>query len=134
MLIIYIKLNCLSLAMALNSLTLYQESLDNFLLGHDGVIITLSASLHPYIIPREMGQLAVQNFQALREFEDNIHAFRRQHVDRSVREALLSHFDDTLMKVERIFTFHFLSVKAPNFLERSQGLNNLSRTLCSASK
>jgi hypothetical protein len=42
-----------------------------------------------------MEQLVSKNFQAMKEFEEHLLAFRKQDVDRSsVEEILLSHFEE----------------------------------------
>lgn len=47
-----------------------------------------------------MEQLVSENFQAIKEFEKLLSVFREQDVDRSsVKEALLSHFEELFKKV-----------------------------------
>lgn len=51
-----------------------------------------------------MEQLVSDNFQAINEFEKHLLAFRKQDVDRSsVREVLLSHFEELFEKVSVFF-------------------------------
>lgn len=53
-----------------------------------------------------------KNFQAMKEFEEHLLAFRKQDVDRSsVEEILLSHFEEFFEKVSIFFfsPFFFFS-------------------------
>jgi hypothetical protein len=57
-----------------------------------------------------MEQLVSKNFQAMKEFEEHLLAFRKQDVDRSsVEEILLSHFEEFFEKVSffSLFIFFF---------------------------
>ena len=51
-----------------------------------------------------------KNFQAIKEFEEHLLAFRKQDVDRSsVKEVLLSHFEELFEKVlSTFYPFVFL--------------------------
>lgn len=45
-----------------------------------------------------------KNFQAIKDFEEHLLAFRKQDVDRSsVKEVLLSHFEELFEKVSVYF-------------------------------
>ncbi|KAK9282811.1 hypothetical protein L1049_011033 [Liquidambar formosana] len=86
-----------------------KESLDNFLLGHDRFITTVAASLRPFVISKQMEQLVFQNFKAISEFEEHLCDLRGQDGDRrSVKEALLSHFED-LFKEAKLMEEEFKS-------------------------
>ncbi|GFY97181.1 midasin-like protein [Actinidia rufa] len=77
-----------------------KDLLDNFLLGHDRVVTSATASLHPCVISKQMEQLVLQNFQMIKEFENCLSTFRQQGEDRrSVKGVLLDHFEDILNKV-----------------------------------
>jgi len=55
-----------------------------------------------------MEQLVSKNFQAMKEFEEHLLAFRKQDVDRSsVEEILLSHFEEFFEKVSFFSLFFF---------------------------
>jgi hypothetical protein len=57
-----------------------------------------------------MEQLVSKNFQAMKEFEEHLLAFRKQDVDRSsVEEILLSRFEEFFEKVSffSLFIFYF---------------------------
>ncbi|XP_057977825.1 midasin isoform X2 [Malania oleifera] len=76
-----------------------KELLDYYLLGNDGVITTREASLHPHVMSEQMEKMVLQNFQAIREFEEQLSVFCGQDLDkRTVKEALLSHFDHIIVK------------------------------------
>jgi hypothetical protein len=50
-----------------------------------------------------------KNFQAMKEFEEHLLAFRKQDVDRSsVEEILLSHFEEFFEKVSFFSLFFFI--------------------------
>ncbi|KAG7997478.1 hypothetical protein I3843_01G213100 [Carya illinoinensis] len=76
-----------------------KELLDYYLLGRNGAITTFAGSSHCCVITRQMEQLVSENFQAIKEFEKLLSVFREQDVDRSsVKEALLSHFEELFKK------------------------------------
>jgi midasin len=84
--------------------TLSQESLDYYLLGQNRTITTLADSSHCYIVTKQMEQLVSKNFLAIKEFEEHLLAFHKQDVDRSsVKEVLLSHFEELFDKVPVYF-------------------------------
>ncbi|KAL6993116.1 hypothetical protein U1Q18_011234 [Sarracenia purpurea var. burkii] len=77
-----------------------KDLLDSLLIGHDRVVTSLTTSLHPYVLSKQMEQLVLQNLQMIKEFQKDLCAFRLQDEGRSsVKEALLGHFDDILKKV-----------------------------------
>jgi hypothetical protein len=56
-----------------------------------------------------MEQLVSKNFQAMKEFEEHLLAFRKQDVDRSsVEEILLSRFEEFFEKVSFFSLFFFI--------------------------
>lgn len=85
--------------------------MDYYLLGRNGAITTLAGSSHCCVITRQMEQLVSENFQAIKEFEKLLSVFRGQDPDRSsVKEALLSHFEELFKKVSVWFScFSFSS-------------------------
>ncbi|KAA8540261.1 hypothetical protein F0562_024176 [Nyssa sinensis] len=92
-----------------------KDLLDNYLLGHNRVITTEAAALHPYIISKQMEQLVFQNFLLIKKFEEHLCAFRNQDMDRrSVGKALLCHFEDILNKGNLIAEEYNSALQAGN--------------------
>ncbi|XP_052182550.1 midasin isoform X2 [Diospyros lotus] len=93
-----------------------KDLLDSYLVGHDRVVATsASASLHPIVVSKQMEQLVSQNFQMMKEFEVHLQAFRCQDEDkRSVKEILLSHFDDIFKKVKLVAEDYESSIRGRN--------------------
>ncbi|KAL8100236.1 hypothetical protein AgCh_032471 [Apium graveolens] len=56
-----------------------KDLLDEILLGCDRVITTEVLSLHPYGVTKNMEQMVTQNFMLIREFGDELSAFRKEH-------------------------------------------------------
>ncbi|XP_038723701.1 midasin [Tripterygium wilfordii] len=76
-----------------------KESLDDYLLGHHVAITTVNASSQPYIITKQMEQLVLNNFKVIKEFEEQVVAFRKQDLNKGLAvEALLGHFEEVFEK------------------------------------
>ncbi|XP_077240383.1 midasin-like protein isoform X2 [Tasmannia lanceolata] len=75
-----------------------KESLDQYLLGSNGVVSTPSAWMSPFIVSEQMENLVGENFQVINDFEDELEAFCGQNVEKSVKEPLLSRFKNIINK------------------------------------
>ncbi|CAK9179916.1 unnamed protein product [Ilex paraguariensis] len=102
-----------------------KDLLDNYLLGRDRVITTMGALLCPFGITKQMEQLIYQNFQFIREFEQNLRAFCKQDLDEgSVKEALLAHFEDIFEKNKLFAEEYNSAVQEKNQLETKVEVSN----------
>ncbi|KAJ4957407.1 hypothetical protein NE237_024518 [Protea cynaroides] len=118
--------DCQSIKVAVNSFLLFverfipdfqksKESLDHYLLGGSGSLTSPAASLPPFIISRQMEELAMQNFQVINAFEGHMRAFCSNAVEgRSVKEVLLSRFGDIFNKAKVVLE-EFRSVLDPRY-------------------
>uniref|UniRef100_A0A2P2MUQ4 Midasin-related family protein n=1 Tax=Rhizophora mucronata TaxID=61149 RepID=A0A2P2MUQ4_RHIMU len=72
-----------------------KESLDSYFLRQVGSKHAIP--FYPYVIPKQMKELVRENFQVIREFEEDL---CKQDFNRSlVMKTIFSHFDDTFKKV-----------------------------------
>lgn len=83
----------------------FQESLDNYLLGQNRVITNVASS-HLFVMSKEMEELVCHNFHIIEDFKMHLLLLNKADVDRSsVKDALLSHFDELFTKVSPLFYF-----------------------------
>ncbi|KAF7137371.1 hypothetical protein RHSIM_Rhsim07G0217300 [Rhododendron simsii] len=90
-----------------------KDLLDNHLLGRDRVLTSVTPTLHPYVVSKQMEQFVLQNFQMTKEFEKQLCALREQDEDRrSVNEVLLGRFDDILKKASSLEEYYYGHVQS----------------------
>ncbi|GAB2222234.1 hypothetical protein Drorol1_Dr00013440 [Drosera rotundifolia] len=77
--------------------------LDFYVLGDSRHAIKIATELRPILISKDMEQSVIQNFQIMREFRDDLIAFRGNQMSRSsVEDTLLHHFEAIIEKGEAL--------------------------------
>lgn len=80
--------------------TLFQESLDCYLIGRTKAVTAVTYSSHLCIVTQEMEQLVSENFKTIRDFKDRFLELQEHDLDRSTaRKVLIQHFQEIADKV-----------------------------------
>lgn len=80
-----------------------QDSLDRYLLGSNGIIVTPAACTPPFVVSKQMEQLVIENSDVINDFEECFQAICKQaFLRRSVDEPFLNRFRDI---IDRAFIY-----------------------------
>ncbi|KAJ9568543.1 hypothetical protein OSB04_004509 [Centaurea solstitialis] len=92
-----------------------KESLDNYLFGDRGSLISTSVILYPYGITKQMEQFVQQNFLLIRDFKERLRAFRKQDVHAGLaKDVLLDHFEEIFKKGDLLDEYYNSALEARN--------------------
>ncbi|KAI3759776.1 hypothetical protein L6452_07827 [Arctium lappa] len=92
-----------------------KELLDNYLFGDCGSLISTSVVLYPYGITKQMEQFVQQNFLLIKDFKEQLRAFRKQDVFAGLaKDVLLDHFEDIFKKGDLLDEYYNSALEARN--------------------
>lgn len=99
-----------------------QDSLDQYLLGSNGIIITPAACTPPFVVSKQMEQLVIENFEVIKDFEEGFQTIYKQaSLRRSVDEPLLNRFrgiiDRVCICIFFLWTWYILFLPFPHMLK-----------------
>ncbi|KAJ0755641.1 putative von Willebrand factor, type A, AAA+ ATPase domain, midasin, midasin, AAA lid domain 7 [Helianthus annuus] len=105
-----------------------KETLDSYLFGDCGSLISTSVVLHPYGITKEMEQFVQQNFTLIKGFKEELLAIREQDLHAGLaKNVLLDHFNDIITNGNLLNEYYNSALKERNQPEKVHDADDISR-------